>query len=336
MGCGAKAKPKLFRLQPHGKTATPPKGALSGLWYADVSDWQGHPSWGSVAAWQRSRGWSPYTIYKMGEYSLDPDALYNAQQTRANGVRAAGYWFIRPVGCSRESANIKWAAAYLGLKVVVLDEEVPGIAGYAECLTPTLKAAGLVVAIYSSPGSWGSIGGSSAGLPVWVAAYGPSNPPCLFTCNVGGSGQSILAWQFTDGVYGTVVNIPGIGRGDVSVSYGIDRLGAAPAPQPKPKPKPKPPKSNVFSIFPTLKLATPHGSWSERQLAESIDGALQHKAKFAGYLRDVLDPTALWFAHRIDYLAFHVWSPPSPNWAANHGGSRRLYLIHAAAGQRIG
>ena len=211
----------------------------SGPHFPDVSDWQGHPDW--TAAKPSISG----AIVKAYEYSQDPDFGYNATTLTRLGVRWGAYLFVR--NCYQGGAFAQvvrpWAAH---ISVLVLDMEVPSAAGCAPSLYTAVHAAlpHIRVAIYASPGAWP--GGSNAGLDAWVAAYGPSSPPCLFTCHVGTStGQTILAWQLTDGQYGFRVYVPGIGYGDVSLDYGIFD-GATVA-----KPKPKPARVTCFGKHPT-------------------------------------------------------------------------------------
>lgn len=187
----------------------------------DVSSWQGHPNWSAVKSWQVSHGYTPGGIFKIGEYTIDPDASYNNASLKSLGMFRAGYWFVRRTGCTTEASQIINEAKALGLKVVFLDTEVPEASGYGNCLTPPLKAAGLTVGTYASPGAFP---GGSPPNPAWIAAYGPANPPAAPW------GGPIKAFQCTDGVFGCVTDVPGIGRGDVSVNYGVTKLGAPTAP----------------------------------------------------------------------------------------------------------
>jgi hypothetical protein len=199
-------------------------GAPAGALFPDVSSWQGNVNWPAVAAWQSSHGWHRLAIWKLGEYHLDPYAGRNASETARLGFSRAGYWFVRNIGCANEAAAMIWAARRYGLHVIVEDDEVPEAAGYSTCLTPRLRAAGLVVVIYAGTGTWP--GGISYGSPWWVASYGPGFG-CLWTCNP-------VAWQFSDGHFGSPRYIPGIGFGDVSVDRGIGKLFAPPKPKPSP------------------------------------------------------------------------------------------------------
>jgi Glycosyl hydrolases family 25 len=188
--------------------------------FPDVSAYQGTVDWPAVKAWQKAHGWKTQgAIFKLGEYQLDPYASHNAAALRAAGMAGFGYVFVRP-GVSA-STIIAWARS-ARIKVLVLDEEVPGIQGTAGRVTPALRAAGLTVLDYHSAGN---VEDSTAeGLPCWVAAYGPSSPPA---CTTGHR----IAWQYTPNG-----RIPGI-RGDVDLSFNYGLLNVA---HKKPKPKPKP------------------------------------------------------------------------------------------------
>lgn len=245
---------------PHAFALPQAAATPAGPEFPDVSVWQGAVNWGSVAGWQRSHGWRAAAIFKLGEYTLDSQAVRNSSETARLGFWRAGYWFVRNTGCAHEAGLIVWAAQRFGLKVVVLDSEVPEARGYDACLAPIVKRAGLAVVEYTSPGS--NPDSSNPGLSVWTAAFGPARTPCVWTCSVGQlDRQSILAWQFTDGRYGPVVSIPGIGSDDVSVDYGITRLPVAP--------KPKPAKaSGVANAEISENVAT--GKWTIRPLAGKV------------------------------------------------------------------
>lgn len=181
----------------------------------DVSSYQGAVDWPEVAAWQKRHGWTVTGgIFKLGENVLDPYALQNAHGLKAAGMAEIGYVFVRPG--LQASTVIGWARQ-AGIKVVVLDEEVPGIQGTAGRVTPALKAAGLTVVDYHSAGE--NFDTTAQGLDCWVADYGPSTPPA---CSTGPR----VAWQFT--AYGSMPGVSGIV--DESISYGLLRL-AAPKPQ---------------------------------------------------------------------------------------------------------
>lgn len=183
----------------------------------DVSSYQRVVNWPAIRRWQLSHHFAPAGIFKMGEYVLDPYAsTNNAALTRLHMWRA-GYWFVRNTGCAYEGTQIKNEARTLRLKIVELDVEVPEARNYDGCLTAILKRAGLIVGEYGSPGAYP--GGSHTGDPAWVAAYGPANPPFAPW------GGKVVAFQCTDGVFGCVTYVPGLGRSDMSEDLGITRLG---------------------------------------------------------------------------------------------------------------
>lgn len=209
MGCSSTGTTKKFMLTP------PPAGPK----FVDVSNYQGDPNWpvakGSIAG----------AVAKLGEGTnyIDSSAAYNVTHLKAEKIPFAVYWFVRPDGCQAEGDEIEKAARYVGgVPLIVLDEEVPSISGYASCLNSYVKAVtGRNAAVYRSSGN--NFDSSSPGLVCWVAAYGPSKPPAC-------SGRALKAWQYTDGRYGYPTYVPGVGTGDVSVDYGLLSLV-------KPKPK---------------------------------------------------------------------------------------------------
>lgn len=208
MGCSLPA--------PIKGVSTPPRGEI----IPDVSSYQRTVNWAAVKAWQLQHGWKVTGgIFKLGENVLDPYAIQNAAGLHANGMAAIGYVFVRPG--LQASTVAAWARA-AGIKVVVLDEEVPGIQGTAARIVPELKAAGLTVIDYHSLSNIYDT--TAAGEPCWVAAYGlpPSPRP---VCTTGAT----KGWQFTD-----LGSVPGVtGLVDESVSYGLLKIAAAPKP-PKP------------------------------------------------------------------------------------------------------
>lgn len=223
MGCASGVSPRFTGVPPVGGKL----GLIAGPRFPDVSSWQGHPNW--AAAKPSIVG----AVAKLGEGTFtDPDATYNIAAFRHLGIPFAGYWFVRPSGCAAEGSALKREALALGVKRVVLDEEVSGIGGYAACLNPYARAAtGQSALVYRSAGN--DEDSSASPLGCWVAAYGPSSPPSCF-------GRSPLAWQYASPPYESVY-IPGLGYGDVSISYGFFS-----------SPKPKPTKLVCFG-----KRATP-------------------------------------------------------------------------------
>lgn len=209
--------PKPLQVYPGGKSF-PTLVNVPGCKFPDVSSWQGAVNWSPIKNWERSHGCPGAGIFKMGEFVVDPFASHNASELHRLGMFAAGYWFVRNTGCSHESARIINEARLVNVKVVVLDMEVPEALGYAHCLSAPVKAAGFTVVIYTAPGTWP--GGSGDRLPTWIAAYGPSIPPAS------PFGGRLVAFQCTDGIFGCVTPVPGLGNIDVSVDLGITKLGA--------------------------------------------------------------------------------------------------------------
>lgn len=240
---------------PHLQGVTRTVGAApAGCKFPDVSSFQGHPDWPAVKAWQLAAHCPAGAVFKLGEYVEDPDAVFNATELHALGMIAIGYWFVRNTGCAHESDQIIAEARALHLTVVAFDAEVPEARGYAACLKGPVRSAGLIPVEYTGPGT--NPDSTNPGLDEWVAAYGPSHPPCVFICSVGQPGrQTILAWQETDGRFGFPVDISGLGAVDVSVDFGLLALAAPPAPTPKPSP---------FAVFPAKRILIHDQRVSER------------------------------------------------------------------------
>lgn len=182
-------------------------------------------------------------IVKAGESSTHVDSAYTSRLAtlRQLHIWHAPYWFVRGGSCTAEGAKliaVLRANGGLDSGPVILDMEVPSAVGMAPCLTSQIEAAfHRVPVIYTAPGTWP--GGSSGGLPAWVAAYGPSHAPCVpWTCKP-------VAWQFADGSFARYF-IAGIGYGDVSVDYGITKLVPAPPVDP-------------FAIFPKHRYTLTRG-----------------------------------------------------------------------------
>jgi GH25 family lysozyme M1 (1,4-beta-N-acetylmuramidase) len=215
MGCSSQPNPGARTVLPTSSSGP------SGEWIPDVSSYQLTVNWAAVKGWEISRG-AKLTggIFKLGEYVPDPHALQNATDLHRDGMIAIGYWFIRPISPYEEAGKILAEAAALHIHVIVLDEEVAGIQGYAKVIAPILQKAGYKVVDYHS--SENVLDTSADGLPCWVAAYGPSRPPA---CTTG----KRVAWQWTD-----AGSVPGVTTGsvDLSVSYGLLKL-AEPAKPPR-------------------------------------------------------------------------------------------------------
>lgn len=311
MGCASTGTPST------ALTASPPP---AGCKFPDVSSYQGHPDWAQVKAWQLAAHCPAGGVFKMGEYTTDPDAAYDAGQLHALGMIAIGYWFARNTGCAHESAQIIAAARVFLLKVVVIDAEVPEARGYVACLSAPIRAAGLVPVEYTGPGT--NPDSSNPGLDEWVAAYGPSHPPCVFVCSVGEPPrQTIVAWQYTDGRYGFPTYVPGVGTDDVSIDYGLLALAAPPAPKPDP-----------YAIFPLAKVTLFGQKVSERLTVERWFSAKCVNPVRREVCRSTRTHLA-WLAGRLATLAEHAAirnAPAQPtrryDWAPNHWGARHYRI----------
>jgi hypothetical protein len=217
MGCAAGGSGVYRPAPPAGVTPRALTSVPVPKW-PDVSSYQGHPNWPAIAPHIAGAG------VKAGEYQTDPDFSYNVAALHKLRLPIVAYWFVRPTGCAHEGAQIVAVIRSVGgmavIRRIVFDIEIPGIQGYAACLDQIVHAAlGVHGVIYTAPGTWP--GGSSAGLGLWVASYGPSTAPSLF-------GERPLAWQFASPPF-VYYLIPGLGYGDVNVDYGL--LAPPPAPR---------------------------------------------------------------------------------------------------------
>lgn len=202
-----------------GKTSVQPNPitGASECKIPDVSNWQGHVNWAEA---------KPHVcggIFKGGE-ALSPDvtAADNNHQLSSLHMWHAMYWFIRNSGCSSEASAIAREAHALHVQIVINDLESPSDnQGYGSCLPPLEKRAGLTPLDYTSPGTWSSGDGGFGAVPLWQAEYGPTLHPLW---------HPVVLWQCTDGHFGCVTNIPGIGVDDVSLNLGVTKLGPSPQP----------------------------------------------------------------------------------------------------------
>lgn len=208
-------------------TVTNPTG--TGCHVVDVSDYQPNVNWSQAA---------PYicgAVVKAGEGSSG-SAGGQHFVTYWRALEAlhkwhSGYWFMRgTVSCAsqgQEIVNRLNEVGYASDKYAgpfQLDEEVPGANAnnLALCVDGYIyRAFHRHAGIYTGPGTWP--GGSHGSLTLWQAEYGPT----LHTF-----WTPLVAWQCTDGQFGCVTYIPGVGYNDVSKNFGL--VGELPTP-PKPK-----------------------------------------------------------------------------------------------------
>jgi hypothetical protein len=285
-----------------------------GKYFPDVSSFQGSPNWtlakGSIAG----------AAAKLGEGAtiFDASATYNFAQLQRLGIPHLAYWFVRGSGCAAEGDAIKAAVSRVGgVRLLVLDEEVPGISGYAACLNPyVVSATGQNAVVYRSSGN--DFDDSAPALSCWVAAYGPSVTP---TC----SSRRVVAWQFTDGRFGFPLFIPGVGQGDVSVDHGLLALVAPPKPKPKP-----------FALAPNTRRTFGHAqhrvtarehlnlvTWRSEMCKLPARRAVCKRTRAHGLLLE----------HRIYVIATrhgHL-KKGHRRWKRDHLGARYAYLAHGPA-----
>lgn len=309
MGCSKTGLPAQTFQRRLKALKSVPKGALkapSGALFPDVSNWQGNVGWGSVGNWQRAHGWPQGGVFKMGEYlNRDSFAGNNARLLGSLHMWKSGYWFVRNVGCKEEANAIISASRDYGVKFVALDLEVGEASGYGKCLTPKLRAVGLAVNEYTSPGS--NPGGVDTSAPLWEATFGSSFSAIW---------RPVVAWQCTDGVNGCVTNVPGIGFDDVSVDYGYSKLAIFGNQPPDP-----------FVVL--SKSIIVFGRIHTSEYGATKDFAKNHctvKSKRSVCKRDITDlkllTGRLWFIAHNRRDSHGKWHPTKVTWDTNHRGVR--------------
>lgn len=307
--------PRPVQVYPGG-LRFPALTVIAGPKFPDVSSWQGNVNWATVRAWQHAHGWKGAGIFKMGEYVSDPYAARNNSQLRVLGMWRAGYWFVRNTGCTHEAGQIIAEARALGLRVVVEDDEVPEARGYDACLTPALRAAGLIVVEYSSPGAYPG-GNGGPGNPTWIAAFGPASHPASPW------GTRVVAFQCSDGIYGCVTDVPGIGRDDVSIDLGITSLGAAP-------PKPPGPSQAQIRRWQGARNAS-FRHYRARSCSNGLDAGCQVFAQRVVYFqRRLWTAYPRWHcfgphARKGTYVCW-ITRPEVSRWSKARDSSRRAFL----------
>lgn len=298
----------------------------SGARFPDVSNYQGHPNWTAAKAWGLKGA-----VFKIGESSnyVDVDASYNNSELRRLGIPRAGYWFDRPGSCSSEGQKLEGEAKALGLKLVIIDQEVPGLSGHASCLNPYVRAAtGHDEAIYRSAGN--NFDSTQPSATCWVAAYGPSQTP-------GCSGRAIKAWQMTDGRYGYPVYIPGVGTGDVSIDFGL--IGMMSGPKPKPKPQTLTQRLSLTRLDATVRHFGKDKAQERNTALTYVRNHCQRSGKkhTGRYVRKVCVSSAAHLAKlqkRLTNIHAHLhvpWSKPAKPWPM---GGRNQVLHHLYLGHR--
>jgi GH25 family lysozyme M1 (1,4-beta-N-acetylmuramidase) len=211
---------------------------------ADVSEFQGSINWGAYHASGRA-----FAIIRAadGDGYLDPTFHQNWSGAKGAGVLRGAYQFFRASEDGTAQANVLLSqlGGDLGELPPVADVEVTDGVGPATLnanlalwMKRMQSATGKTPIVYTSPGLWPSLSGSSqfAGDTLWVADWGPSCP------SLPGPWPSFKFWQYADNG-----SIPGIGGAvDLDVFNGtLAQLqayaGATPPPQGPPTGKPSSP-----------------------------------------------------------------------------------------------
>ncbi len=234
---------------PIGSRATLHTPTPAGTKFPDVSSWQGcQLDWSRIAA--------PAAVVKADEYQQDPCFRHNVASLKAARKFWAPYLFVRSCSAQAFIATIR-SVGGLTSGPAIIDEEVPAADNCTGTLTAQItRAFGREPVEYTSPGTATS-GASTGGLPEWVASYGVSRAPCIWTCRP-------VAWQYTDGASIPRTFINGLGYVDANVDYGL--LGMLP-------PKPKPTRLICFGRHAQLRNGTCQrirgqtGAWSRQALA---------------------------------------------------------------------
>lgn len=218
--CTPNPSPSEQRQSLRPKASSAPAGLIP-----DVSEYQGHPNW--AAAKDHIVG----AIVRIEDASVgspDRDFYWNMAALTHLHIWHATYWFIRPSGCYqqglRAAALVKSAVG--GLQgPIVGDAEVPLPYACPQQFTEGAErgTGWKLRVLYASRGAYP--GGAHAGAVAWDAAYGPS-AECIWP------GCHLVAWQYTDGVYGPYPHSTPAGSGDISRDYGLTKLTFHHAPSP--------------------------------------------------------------------------------------------------------
>jgi GH25 family lysozyme M1 (1,4-beta-N-acetylmuramidase) len=217
-----------------------PKATREGI---DVSEFQGNINWGKVHASGRD-----FAVIRVsdGLGHLDPKFAQNWSGAKAAGMVRGVYQFFRASEDGTAQANL--VLAHLGNDIgeiaPVADVEVTDGVGQAtlnthlaQWINRIKQATGKTPIIYTSPGLWPSLSGSSqfSGDTLWVANWGVACP------SLPGPWSNYAFWQYADNG-----SVPGIsGAVDLDRFNGtlaeLTGLGAPPPPAGPPTQKPAAP-----------------------------------------------------------------------------------------------
>ncbi len=214
-----------------------PAATVEGI---DVSEFQGHVDWSAVRASGRA-----FAVIRVsdGLGHLDPTFAENWAGAKAAGVSRGVYQFFRASedGAAQANLLLQHLGSDLGEIAPVADVEVTDGVGQAtmnahlaQWVARVRAATGKTPVVYTSPGLWPSLSGSSqfSGEQLWVADWGVSCP------SLPGPWGDFSFWQYADNGH-----VPGIsGLVDLDRFNGtlaaLHALGAAP-PSPSPSHAPR-------------------------------------------------------------------------------------------------
>ncbi|APR87771.1 Integrin-like repeats domain fused to lysozyme, LYCV glycosyl hydrolase [Minicystis rosea] len=181
-----------------------PSATVEGI---DVSSWQGNIDWSAVRGSGREFA---FIRVSDGANYFDSKFDKNWSEARAVGMARGVYQFFRPGQDPIAQANLvlQHLGSDLGELPIVVDVEVSDGVGPAtlnarlgQWISRIKQATGRTPMIYTSPGLWPSLSGSSqfADVKLWVAHWGASCP----TLPTPWSNFSV--WQYADNGH-----VPGI------------------------------------------------------------------------------------------------------------------------------
>jgi hypothetical protein len=303
MGCadGVAAKPTP---PPPGKVGV--TAPVTGCIYPDVSQWQGHPDWAAAA------GHICAGVAKAGETVEDPDFAWNVATLRALHIPWGAYWFVSACGEGPAFVRVLDSVHFKGdLDALrpVLDMEIPAARGCAVPMAAAIhKAFGIEPDIYTAPGTWP--GGSSDGLPVWEADYGPVLGALPFAAHV-------VGWQEWSPPYRFLFE-PGLGYIDESLSRGYAAERAFPA--------------NPLAIYPVTRFllaggirASERGTMSTWRAARCADPVRRPVCRSSRSHARLLKA-------RLWYVAHHPLRGGKATWGYDHRGARYQGLSKVVGG----
>jgi lysozyme len=216
-----------------------PKATVEGI---DVSSWQGDIDWKAVHASGRQ-----FAVIRVADgFYVDPKFSQNWAGAKAAGMARGVYQFFRASkdGTAQADLLLSHVGGDLGEIAPVADVEVTDGVGaatlnthLAQWIARIKQATGRTPMIYTSPGLWPSLSGSSqfAGEALWVAHWGAACP------SLPSPWQNFSFWQYADD--GHVPGISGnvdLDRFNGTLAELMGQGSSPPPPQGPPTAKPAP------------------------------------------------------------------------------------------------